>query len=110
MLASQSHLRYQTHKTHHAQPHSHKTMNILILKRLVLVALSVVAVGSCSHADKLPNIVLVSIDTLRWDYLNTYGFAETESLQPRPAWLPMAWYLRMPLLRPAPQFPHKVRC
>ncbi len=53
-------------------------MNHWILNRLVLVALSVVAVGSCNHADKLPNIVLVSIDTLRWDYLNTYGFAETE--------------------------------
>jgi len=51
--------------------------------RLVLVAL---LAGSCSSPQGPPNIILISVDTLRWDYLGTYGYGEP-GISPNIDWL-----------------------
>jgi len=52
---------------------------ILILPHALIV---LAALAACSKAeDTRPNIILISVDTLRWDYLNTYGYQE-EGLTP----------------------------
>jgi arylsulfatase A-like enzyme len=45
------------------------------MKHLILTILALSSLVSCTtERDERPNIVLVTVDTLRWDYLNTYGF------------------------------------
>jgi len=55
--------------------------------RLVFAGLLAVLLGACSgDSGRPPNIVLVSIDTLRWDYLETYGYPE-KNVSPTVSWL-----------------------
>lgn len=42
--------------------------------------------AACSPKDSRPNIVLISVDTLRWDYLGTYDYAEVD-ISPNIDWL-----------------------
>ena len=49
------------------------------MKRLSLKILLLSLLAACSgEADKRPNVILVTVDTLRWDYLATYGFPEKD--------------------------------
>ncbi len=56
----------------------HKTIILLILTNLLA--------GCSGDREKQPNIVLISIDTLRWDYLSTYGYAD-QDISPAVSWL-----------------------
>jgi arylsulfatase A-like enzyme len=55
-------------------------------KILVLLIFSCFLVGCSGEQNQQPNIVLISIDTLRWDYLATYGYAE-QDISPAVDWL-----------------------
>ncbi len=55
--------------------------------RLVFGCLLAILLSACSEQSKTPpNIILVSIDTLRWDYLETYGYPEKD-ISPTISWL-----------------------
>ena len=57
------------------------------MKKLVLLLiLSSFLTGCSQKQNQQPNIVLISIDTLRWDYLATYGYAE-QDISPAADWL-----------------------
>lgn len=50
------------------------------MKNLLAAALAAIALAGCSaEQPDRPNIVLITVDTLRWDYLNTYGFPEPDT-------------------------------
>lgn len=49
------------------------------MRKLLILLLAAAALGACSDAvDTRPNIILISVDTLRWDYLNAYGYPEDD--------------------------------
>jgi arylsulfatase len=49
------------------------------MKPLIFMLLISLILPGCSGEPEIqPNIVLVSVDTLRWDYLSTYGFPESD--------------------------------
>ncbi len=50
---------------------------ILILKKMhiLLFLFAFIAINACSpKSDSKPDIVLITLDTTRWDYMHTYGF------------------------------------
>lgn len=52
-------------------------MKKLLILPMLLAALAILS--ACAKApDARPNIILISIDTLRWDYLNPYGYPEAD--------------------------------
>ena len=55
-------------------------------KTIVLLILTSLIAGCSEGGVKPPNIVLISIDTLRWDYLETYGYPEKD-ISPSVSWL-----------------------
>lgn len=55
-------------------------------KTIILFILTSILAGCSGDRDKKPNIILVSIDTLRWDYLSTYGYPDQE-ISPTVNWL-----------------------
>jgi len=55
-------------------------------KIVILLILSSFLAGCSGEQNQQPNIVLISIDTLRWDYLATYGYAERD-ISPAVDWL-----------------------
>ncbi len=55
-------------------------------KTIILFILTSVLAGCSGGTDKQPNIILISIDTLRWDYLSTYGYAD-QDISPTVQWL-----------------------
>ena len=55
-------------------------------KIAILLILSSFLAGCTGEQNQQPNIVLISIDTLRWDYLATYGYAEKD-ISPAVDWL-----------------------
>jgi arylsulfatase A-like enzyme len=50
-------------------------------RRVAAVAgvLGLLVLGSCTRAERAPNILLISIDTLRADHLGAYGYARNTS-------------------------------
>jgi arylsulfatase len=55
-------------------------------KALVLLILISLLPACSQDAVKRPNIILISVDTLRWDYLETYGYPEKD-ISPAVSWL-----------------------
>jgi arylsulfatase len=47
------------------------------MKKLLLMLLALSALTAClNETVNRPNIIFITIDTLRWDYLSTYGYPE----------------------------------
>lgn len=66
--------------------HSNSWLAIRMSSRsLIAIALSC-ALLACSGGPARPHIVLISVDTLRWDYLGAYGYDEPE-ISPTVNWL-----------------------
>ncbi|MDX1572213.1 MAG: sulfatase [Xanthomonadales bacterium] len=57
-----------------------------MIRRLGAAAVAAIALSGCSDGPDRPHLVLVSIDTLRWDYLGPYGYAE-KHISPTVNWL-----------------------
>lgn len=50
------------------------------MKNLLTAALAAIALAGCTAEPAgRPNIILITVDTLRWDYLNTYGYPEPDT-------------------------------
>ena len=54
---------------------AYRTRTLPVRPRVLLaIAISVVLIASCGPSGPLPNVVLISIDTLRADHVGTYGY------------------------------------
>jgi len=57
------------------------------MKKMIIPLFLIFLLAACSAENsRPPNIILVSVDTLRWDYLETYGYPD-KAISPTVSWL-----------------------